>query len=129
MTYVYLTRKQVVEIHRRGIKYFGGALGILNEGLLDSALMRPQQGYYNSLTEEASAFLESLATNHVFVDGNKRVAFFATDAFLRLNGYFIDCHHHEANRFIRDMLTDRKNRLERIQEWLRENIRNLPENE
>ena len=59
MTYVYLTRKQVVEIHRRGIKYFGGSLGILNEGLLDSALMRPQQGYYNSLTEEASAFLES----------------------------------------------------------------------
>ena len=128
MTHVYLTRKQVVEIHRRGIEYFGGSPGLLNEGLLDSALMRPQQGYYNCLTAEASAFLESLATNHVFIDGNKRVAVFATDAFLRLNGYFIDCHHDEANSFIRTILIDRENRLERIQEWLRANIRNLSEN-
>ena len=127
MTYVYLTRKQVVEIHRRGIKYFGGSPGILNEGLLDFALMRPQQGYYNSLTEEASALLESLATNHVFIHGNKRVAFFTTDAFLRLNGYFIDCHHDEADCFIRTILIDRENRLERIQEWLKANIKLAPE--
>ena len=48
--------------------------------------MRPQIGYYDNIIEEAAALMESLAMNHPFVDGNKRVAFFATDTFLRMNG-------------------------------------------
>ena len=48
--------------------------------------MRPQIGYYDGFIEEAAALLESLAMNHPFVDGNKRVAFAVTEVFLRMNG-------------------------------------------
>ena len=61
---------------------FGGAPGIRDDGALESALMRPQIGYYDSLIEESAALLESLAMNHPFVDGNKRTALGTTDAFL-----------------------------------------------
>ena len=56
-------------------------------GLLESALYRPQTGYYQDLTEMAAALFESLLMNHASVDGNKSIAFFATDLFLRLNGH------------------------------------------
>ncbi len=56
-------------------------------GALEAALFRPQTGYYDDIVMEASALLESLAINHPFVDGNKRVAFAAADVFLRINGW------------------------------------------
>ena len=129
MSHVYPTLDEILAIHQDQIERFGGTPGILNKGALDSALMRPQQGYYNNLIEETAALLESLVTNHAFVDGNKRVAFFGTDAFLRINGHCIDCDSDEANRFIRSILADKSNRLERIQAWLREHIKTLPKNE
>lgn len=58
-------------------------------GALESALFRPQSGYYEDIVQEACALLESLAINHPFVDGNKRIAFAVMDAFLRINGYRI----------------------------------------
>ena len=73
-------------MHRALIRLFGGATGLRDAGALASALMRPQIGYYESLVDEAAALMESLAMNHPFIDGNKRVAFFVTDDFLRLNG-------------------------------------------
>lgn len=63
---------------------------MLDKGLLESALFRPQAGYYNDLAEMAAALFESLIMNHAFVDGNKRVAFFATDVFLCAAGSFIN---------------------------------------
>lgn len=54
---------------------------------LEAALFRPQTGYYDDIVAEAAALLESLAINHPFVDGNKRIAFAATDVFLRINGW------------------------------------------
>lgn len=56
-------------------------------GALESALYRPQTGYYLDLLQEAATLLESLAINHPFIDGNKRSAFAVTDVFLKLNGY------------------------------------------
>ncbi len=56
-------------------------------GALESALFRPQTGYYEDIVAEAAALLESLAINHPFVDGNKRIAFAAADVFLRINGW------------------------------------------
>jgi len=53
---------------------FGGALGIRDRGALESALTRPQSGYYADLIQEAAALWESLSQNHPFLDGNKRVA-------------------------------------------------------
>jgi death on curing protein len=55
-------------------------------GALESALARPQSGYYRDLIEEGAALWESLSQNHPFIDGNKRVAVTVTAAFLRVNG-------------------------------------------
>lgn len=78
-------------MHEVLLAEFGGAPGVRDLGALESSLMRPQTGYYDDLVDQAAALMESLANSHPFVDGNKRVAFFVTDSFLRLNGHFIDC--------------------------------------
>jgi death on curing protein len=85
------TLEEVLAMHAILLAEFGGAGGLRDRGALESALMRPQLGYYGSLVAQAAALMESLAQNHPFVDGNKRVAFFVTDTFLRLNGHFVDC--------------------------------------
>ena len=126
MTYTYLTVEQVLEIHRDQIKQTGGPPGTIAMGALESALARPRSGYYDGLIEEATALLESLAANHPFVDGNKRVAFVATDLFLRLNGYSIDCDADEANRFIRNILEDRQDRFDRVRNWLKTHVEPTP---
>src|SRR5690606_33170601 len=83
---IYLTLDDIIWIHDEQIRHYGGASGIRDEGLVLSALLRPQTGYYADVIEEAAALWESLAMNHGFVDGNKRVAFAATIIFLQANG-------------------------------------------
>ena len=78
-------------IHSILIQRYSGTHGIRDPGALESALFRLQSGYYVDVVAEAAALMESLAINHPFVDGNKRVAFAATDIFLRINGYRINC--------------------------------------
>jgi hypothetical protein len=68
----YITLDEALRIHEVLIQEFGGAQGVRDLGLLESALLRPQTGYYANLIEEAAALWESLAMNHPFVDGNKR---------------------------------------------------------
>jgi death on curing protein len=87
----YLTVPDVLAIHSILIQRYGGTHGIRDRGALESALFRLQSGYYADIVSEAAALMESLAINHPFVDGNKRVAFAATDIFLRINGYRINC--------------------------------------
>jgi death-on-curing protein len=82
----YLTVADVLEIHAELIARYGGAPGLRDPGALESALFRPQSGYYDDVIQEAAALMESLAINHPFVDGNKRGAFAAADIFLRING-------------------------------------------
>ena len=82
----YLTVADALALHAILIKEYGGSDGVRDMGALESALFRPQTGYYQDLIEEAAALLESLAINHPFIDGNKRVAFAVTDTFLRING-------------------------------------------
>ena len=66
---------------------YGGAAGVRDPGVLESALFRPHTGYYRDIVAEAAALMESLAINHPFIDGNKRIVFAATDALLRINGW------------------------------------------
>ncbi|MBK9663058.1 MAG: type II toxin-antitoxin system death-on-curing family toxin [Nitrosomonas sp.] len=87
----YLTVPDVLAIHSILIQRYSGTHGIRDSGALESALFRIQSGYYVDIVAEAAALMESLAINHPFVDGNKRVAFAATDIFLRINGYRINC--------------------------------------
>jgi prophage maintenance system killer protein len=65
----------------------GGSPGVRDLGLLECALFRPPTGYYTNVAEMAAGLFESLIMNRPFFDGNKRVAFFATDVFLRMSGY------------------------------------------
>jgi hypothetical protein len=78
----YLTVAEVLYIHAELVEHYGGAEGVRDLGALESALFRPQSGYYEDLIQEACALLESLAMNHPFIDGNKRVAFGALEVFL-----------------------------------------------
>ena len=87
MAHDYLTVADVLGLHAILLQRYGGAPGVRDPGALEAALFRPQTGYYDDIVMEASALLESLAINHPFVDGNKRVAFAAADVFLRINGW------------------------------------------
>lgn len=98
MKHTFPTLQEVLSIHQSVIAAFGGAPGVRDMGALEAALLRPQLGYYQSLVEEAAALMESLAMNHPFVDGNKRVALYVTDTFLRLNGHNIHCKSDAAYR-------------------------------
>ena len=118
MTHDFPSFEDVIAMHERLIETFGGSLGVRDEGALASALMRPQIGYYDGIVEEAAAMMESLANNHPFMDGNRRVAFFATEAFLRANGYFIDCDDEEAYVFFVGLFETRSFRYAELLEWL-----------
>lgn len=85
----YVTTADSLFFHKQLIEQYGGAPGVRDVGALESALQRPQTGYYGTIFEEAAALLESLVQNHPFLDGNKRVAFAVVDVFLRINGYTI----------------------------------------
>ena len=125
MTHDFPTIEEVIAMHDALISAFGGSLGILDEGALASALMRPQLGYYDGLIQEAAALMESLANNHAFVDGNKRVAFFVTDTFLRMNGHFINCDNDEAYAFFMRMFEASSFRFTELNSWLKEKVEPL----
>jgi death-on-curing protein len=118
----FLSLDEVLAIHERLIERFGGDHGVRDRGLLESALFRPQTGYYGHIEEMAAAMFESLLVNHAFVDGNKRVAFFATDIFLRLNGWKLLVSADEGEQFIIEMLEANDRSFENILKWIQANI-------
>ncbi len=120
------TTEEVVAIHDVAIREFGGSLGLRDMGALESALLRPQMGYYDGIIEEAAAMLESLTMNHPFVDGNKRTAFYATDTFLRKNGHFIDADNDEAYAFFMRLFQTNSFRFAELKVWLDEHVKPLP---
>ena len=128
MTHDFPTFDEVMAMHEALIDTFGGARGIRDEGALAAALMRPQLGYYDGLLQEAGVLMESLANNHPFVDGNKRVAFFVTESFLNLNCCFIDCDDDEAYAFLIGLFETNTFRFAELLARLEENVRPLPEN-
>ena len=115
----FLSRDEVLEIHQALVERFGGPSGVRDLGLLESALYRPRTGYYADLAEMAAALFESLIMNHPFVDGNKRVAFFATDVFLRLNGYKLKVDAKKAHRFLIGLLENDRCTFDRLLPWIR----------
>jgi death-on-curing protein len=85
----WLSLEEVLVIHERQLGRFGGAAGIRDQGMLESALSRPRNKWEYEradIVDLAAAYAFGIARNHPFVDGNKRVAFLAMAAFLRLNG-------------------------------------------
>lgn len=118
----FLTLDEALAIHERLIEVFGGLAGVRDMGLLQSALYRPQTGYYDDIVQMSAALFESLLMNHPFVDGNKRAAFFVTDTFLRLNGYKIKVEASTAHTFIIDLLDTRTAEIKTIAMWLETNL-------
>lgn len=118
----YLTLDEVLEIHSVLIQKFGGPSGVRDLGLLESALYRPRSGYYEDLVDMAAAQFESLINNHPFVDGNKRVAFFASDIFLRLNGYKFKVEAKAAHKFLMNLFDTNSCDLEHLRPWIRDSI-------
>lgn len=87
----FLSVEDVLHIHENTLQHEGGARGLRDQGLLDSAVAMPQQRFGGELLHEdlasmAAAYLFHLAQNHPFEDGNKRVAALAALVFLQSNG-------------------------------------------
>src|SRR6185295_17067166 len=86
---IWLEVAEVVDMHAEQLAIFGGADGIRDQGLLESALMRPINRWHygeTDLAALAAAYAFGIARNHPFVDGNKRASFHALMVFLRVNG-------------------------------------------
>jgi len=87
----WISKKALLLLNEESLAEFGGASGLRDEGLLDSALARAENKYAyqpdSSVAELAASYGFGLAKNHAFVDGNKRAAFLSIGLFLSINGY------------------------------------------
>lgn len=85
-----ISKKALLLLHEESLATFGGASGLRDEGLLDSALARPLNTHaYNAdstMADLAADYAFGLAKNHAFVDGNMRAAFLSIGMFLAING-------------------------------------------
>lgn len=88
---VWIEGSEILAIHDRLLAAHGGASGLRDEGLLQSALARPRQHYAYAdspdIVEMASLYAAGIVRNHPFVNGNKRAGFVACVLFLELNGF------------------------------------------
>lgn len=122
----WLTRRLLDVIHHAQIREHGGATGVRDEGLLESALARPQQKWAYAekpdLATLAAAHVFGLVKNHRYVDGNKRVAFMAGYVFLGLNGYDIELEEADVAATIERAAAGRIAEPA-LAEWLREHLK------
>jgi death-on-curing protein len=119
-------RRDVLELlHSQTIAEHGGADGLRDEGLLESALARPQNlCHYENVSDVArlaACYGFGLAKNHAFVDGNKRIAFIAVGVFLRLNGYRLTADQAQATLVMLSVAAGSFSE-EALADWLRKNI-------
>jgi death-on-curing protein len=124
---VWLQKEAVLAIHGRQVAEHGGSGGVRDEGLLESALARPQQLHaYGDpapdLADLAAALAFGLARNHPFVDGNKRTAAVCCETFLELNGAALEAN--DADLFPQYLaLAEGKLKERDFAAWLRERLR------
>lgn len=119
----YLTVAEILAMHEELIGKYGGSEGVRDLGLIEAALFRPQTGYYADLIAEAAALWESLSQNHAFVDGNKRIAFAAMNAFLEINAIELTADWPAAWAFMSPLYDRSEFRFETLEAWLRANTR------
>ena len=120
----FLTLIEVLELHRKVIKQSGGAFGIRDIGLLESAIVQPRMTFggedlYPSLLEKAAALGFSIIMNHPFVDGNKRIGHAAMETFLVMNGMEIHTSVDEQERVVLTIAAGELGR-EAFVEWLQQ---------
>lgn len=125
----YLSLGEVVRLHQLIVEESGGATGIRDLGLLDSALAQPRATFggedlHPTLLDKAAALCTSLVQNHPFLDGNKRVGHAAMATFLLLNGADIVATTDEQEDLILDLASGRRRR-EDLVAWLSEHTKDL----
>jgi death-on-curing protein len=118
----YLTMAEVLAIHSDQIERYGGSQGVRDAGLLESALFRPQTGYYADLIEEAAALWESISQNHPFIDGNKRTAFAACYTFLAVNGARLMADSRKTQNFLLALYQKDQFTFDKLVPWLRKHV-------
>jgi death on curing protein len=122
----WIDKRALVLLHEESLTQFGGASGLRDEGLLDSALARPVNKVLyercDDLAALAAAYGFGLARNHAFVDGNKRAAFLGIGVFLSINGKSLTA---DPVNAIETMLALAAGSLDEaaLAEWIRGNIR------
>ncbi|MGA8613623.1 MAG: type II toxin-antitoxin system death-on-curing family toxin [Xanthobacteraceae bacterium] len=119
----WLTYDQVIAIHSRQLRRFGGAAGLRDDGLRRSAIERPVNKWHYEqaeLPELAAAYAFGLAKNHAFVDGNKRIAFMSMMAFLRKNGVRFAPEQAHATKIILSLAAGEVSE-ESLARWIRDN--------
>jgi death-on-curing protein len=125
--YVWIDRELVLAIHDRQLAEHGGASGVRDEGLLESALARPRQMLACSdrdfdVADLAATLAFGLARNHPFVDGNKRTAIVSCETFIELNGGKLDAFDADLYPLVL-ALADGRLAPEELAAWLRSHLR------
>ena len=119
----WLTRRIIIAIHDEQLAIHGGATGLRDEGMLESALDRPRNKWsYESadLPELAAAYAFGIARNHPFVDGNKRTSLLALYTFLGVNGVDFNVSEAEAAAIILSLAAGEVSE-ESLARWIRDN--------
>ena len=122
-----ITLGDAIGAHERAIAKFGGRPGIQDLGLVEAAIGRPYTGYYRPIYRKAAALVHSVATNHGFVDGNKRTALILLELFLERSGFEVretstSPDSDDIEHLILDMTT-RFLTFEEVTYWLKMRIR------
>ncbi len=102
---IYLTLEQTLFLHMRLVQETGGAHGIRDLSLLQSAVARPQATFeehdlYPTIPAKAAALMHSLIQNHPMIDGNKRLGAAAAGIFLQLDGWRLTASNAELEAFV-----------------------------
>jgi len=123
---IYLTTDEVIQLHDWLIEQSGGASGVRDRGLVDSAVYQPQATFGGhelcpTLADKAAALGFSLACNHGFVDGNKRIAHAAMETFLVRNGFELNAGVDEQEAVFLQLAAGTLTR-EQFVEWVRQHI-------
>jgi death on curing protein len=121
----WVDREVLLVLHDESLAEHGGGIGIRDMGLLESALMRPENlAAYGQpdYAELAAAYGYGLAKNHPFIDGNKRVAFLAVGLFLYINGYRFTASQSDATKAVLALAASEKSE-EEFAQWIRDHSR------
>ncbi|MGA0545850.1 type II toxin-antitoxin system death-on-curing family toxin [Brevundimonas sp. VNH65] len=125
---IWLEKAAIIALHDRSLALHGGPPGIRDEGLLDSALQRPLNRFHYEGADEiaalAATYAVAVASNHPFIDGNKRAAYQALILFLALNGLPLRADKVDAIQTMLDVAAGRID-IERLTIWIRDNTTDL----
>lgn len=124
---IVFTKDQIIMLHQAIYKRYGGDVGVLNEGMLDSALQAPFQTFggeelYPETKDKIIRLAYGLIKNHSFRDGNKRIGALVLLTLLEINGYHVSASNEEFADIIMGIAASEKDD-EDLKKWVEEHVR------